>query len=105
MRRPCEAIDATVLAPAIRINGTVEGNVRRVITRDDPPRRIDRHSRLERRQIVETLPAVVEGIARERLVTPGGIRVGPPAAPALTINIRPRLKRRRGQACCQAAKR
>ena len=84
--RPRETIDAAVLAAAIRIDRTVEGNVRRIVAGDDLARRIDRHRGLERRQFLQALPAVVEGDARQRLVTAGRIRHGAAAAAALAVD-------------------
>ncbi len=53
MRRPREAVDAAVLAAAMRIDRTVGGNVRRLVAGDDPPRGIDRHRGLKRRQFFQ----------------------------------------------------
>src|SRR5208337_4013513 len=36
--RPCEAIEAAVLAAAIRVDRAVEGNVGRIVAGDDAPR-------------------------------------------------------------------
>ena len=73
VRRPREAIDAAMLAAAIGIDRAVEGNVGRLIARDDLARGVDLYRRLERRQFVEALPAVVEGDARDRLVAARGV--------------------------------
>jgi hypothetical protein len=52
MGRPGEAIDAAVLAAAIGIDGTVEGDVGRVVLRDDDARLLDRDLRVEGRGLV-----------------------------------------------------
>ena len=83
VRRPREAIDAAVLAAAIGIDRAVEGNVRRLVAGDDLARGVDRHRGLERRQLLQALPAVVEGDARDRLVAAGGVGQRAAAAPAL----------------------
>src|SRR5579883_591440 len=86
MRRPCETIDTAMLAPAIGVDGSVEGNIRRIVASDDGAGRVHRHLGLEGGEFLETLPAVVEGDAGERLVAPGCIRLGSPAAPAVSRN-------------------
>src|ERR1700730_3418902 len=96
MRRPREAIDAAVLAGAIGIDGAVEGNVRGVVATDDLAGGIDRHVGFERRQILELLPAVIEGDAGKWLVAPGRVRAGAAAAPAFAVDGRSLLARRRG---------
>src|SRR5215216_6741761 len=86
MRRSREAIDATMFAAAIGIDRAVERDVRRFVAGDDLAGRVDRDRRLERRQFLDRAPAVVEGDARDRLITAGGIRVGPATAPAAAID-------------------
>src|ERR1700747_891449 len=86
MRRPREAIDAAVLAAAIRIDGTVEANVGRVVPRDHFSRGIERNGGLERWQLLETLPAVVEGDPRFGLKAAAGVRLRAAAPPPLAIN-------------------
>src|SRR2546423_14177638 len=85
MRRAREAVDAAVLAAAIGIDRAVEGNIRRIVAGDDAACCIDRDRRLERRQLFELLPAVVERDTGQRLVS-GGCGRGrppPPTAPRL----------------------
>src|SRR5262245_20171832 len=84
--RPREAIDATVLAAAVRIDRAIEADVRRIVARDDLARRVDSHRGPERWQLLERLPAVVEAHARQRLVASGGIRLRAAAAAALPVN-------------------
>src|ERR1700738_2225217 len=75
VRRPGEAIDAAVLATAIRIDGAIERDIGRVIAGDDPAGGIDRHRGLEWRQLLKALPTVIEGNPRERLGTGGPLWV------------------------------
>ena len=60
MARPRVAVDAPVLAAAVRIDGAVEGDVRRGVVADDPAARVRRECRAElrRRQIIVT-PVVI----------------------------------------------
>src|SRR3954471_18712694 len=83
MGRPREAIDAAMLAAAIGIDRTVEADVGRVVAGDDLARSIERDRGLERRQIVEALPAIVEGDPRLGLAPAAG--VGLRAAAALSL--------------------
>ena len=83
VRRPGKAVDAAVLAAAIRVDRAIEGNVRRVVAGDHLAGGIDANAGLERRQFLEALPAVVEGNARFRLVATGCIRLR--AAPRPTV--------------------
>jgi hypothetical protein len=85
MRRPRKAVDAAVLAAAIRIDRAVEGNVGRVVAGDDLAGGVDRYRGLEWRQLLERLPAVVEDDARDWLVTARSIRLCAPAAPAFGL--------------------
>ena len=84
--RAREAVDAAVLAAAIRIDRAVEADVGRVVARDDLARPLLGHRRLERRQLLDRAPAVVERDARGRLVAARGVRQRSPAAPSLTID-------------------
>ena len=61
MARPRVAIDAAVLAAAVRIDRAVEADIRRVVAGDDRPRRIHGQGRGQRRRLfVGRAPAVVE---------------------------------------------
>ncbi len=64
--RPRKAVDAAVLAAAIGIDRAVEADVGRVVAGDDLARGVGAHRGLERRQILDALPAVVEGDPRFR---------------------------------------
>src|SRR5207247_6807803 len=44
MARPCVAIDAAVLTAAIGVDRAVKADIRRVVARNDRPRRIDAES-------------------------------------------------------------
>jgi len=59
-----------VLAAAIRVDRAIKRNIRRLVVGDDLAGRVDRDAGLERRQIVEALPAIVEDDTRERLEPP-----------------------------------
>ena len=78
MVRPREAVDAAVLAAAIRVDRAVEADVGRGVARDDAARPLGRHlcPSLRRRGLVR--PAVVEGLVMDRFETT--IRVGGRAA-------------------------
>ena len=60
MGRPRKAVDAAMLAAPVRIDRTVKADIGRVVAGDDFARGIQRDRGLERRQFVETLPAIVE---------------------------------------------
>ena len=78
--RPGEAVDAAVLAAAIGVDRAVEGDVGRAVA-DDGRRAVSTViCGLERRQVLQRLPAVVEKPARHVLVTARnvGARTAPP---------------------------
>src|SRR5829696_6562850 len=85
MGRPREAIDAAMLAAAIGIDRTVEADVGRVVSGDDLARGIERYRRLERRQFVQALPAIVEGDPRFGLEP--AARVGLRATSTLSLAV------------------
>ena len=84
--RAREAVDAAVLAAAIRIDRAVEADVGGVVARDDLARLLLGDGRLEGGQLLDRAPAVVEGDARGRLVAARRVRQRSPAAPSLTID-------------------
>jgi hypothetical protein len=51
MTRPCVAIDAAVLAAAVRIDRAVEADIRRVVAGDDRPRRVYGQCRGQRHRL------------------------------------------------------
>src|SRR5262249_15193908 len=63
---------------------------------------VDGDRGLERRQLLETLPAVIEGDASERLVAAGGVRLRATAAAASAFDrhlaVSPRIEGDRGRA-------
>src|SRR5262249_26256410 len=77
---------AAVLAAPIGIDRTIEGDVRRFVAGDDPPRRIDSDRGLERRQVFEILPAVVECDPGYRLITARRVRNRAAATPPYRID-------------------
>src|ERR1700733_6685193 len=97
MGRPREAVDAAMLAAPVRIDRTVEADIGGVVTGDDLARGIERDRGLERRQFVETLPAVVERCARFGLEAPAVIGLRAAATPpfALDRNRKSRKRRKR----------
>ena len=95
MRRPREAVDAAMLAAAIGIDRTVEADVGRVVAGDDLARGIERHGGLERRQIVEALPAVVERHPRLGLEPAAGVGLRAAAATPLAFD----FDRKLGKGC------
>jgi hypothetical protein len=80
VRRPRETIDAAVLAAAIGVDRAVEGNIRRIVARDDRPRLFEDDFRAQRGRGVEPAPAVVLLDAARRLEPAG--RIDSHAAPA-----------------------
>src|SRR5262249_37674199 len=107
MRRPRETINATVLAAAIRIDGAVERDVRRVIPSDDLAGGVDRYCGLERRQLLQPLPAVMEAAPRQRFISAGRVRGRAAATPTFAIDGGTDLLARRhgGQRCRRALQR
>ena len=83
VRRPRKTVDAAVLAAAIRVDRAIEGNVRRVVAGDHLAGGIDANARLECRQLLEALPAVVESDPRLGLVAAGRVRLS--AAPGTLV--------------------
>ena len=56
-----------MLAAAIGIDRAVEGNIGRVIARDDMARALERELGLQRRQVLVQVPAVILCLTRQRL--------------------------------------
>lgn len=82
VRRPREAVNAAVLAAAIRIQRYIERNVGRRIAREDRPGALLEHLRAQRRArlaVVVARPAVVDRLALDALVAP--LQVAHRAAP------------------------
>ena len=100
VRRPREAVGAAVLAAAIGIDRAVEGNVRRLVARDDLSGALDLHLGLQRRQLFERTPVVVERLDDLRLVAAGNIGLRAAPAPAIAQDIR--LRRPGGPPPAQA---
>src|SRR4029450_14021893 len=94
MRRPREAIDAAMLTAAIGIDRTVEPDVGRVVAGDDLARGIERHRRLERRQVVQALPAIIEGDPRFGLEPAARVGLRAAATPPLVFHLDPELRKR-----------
>src|SRR6266478_2392673 len=86
MGRPRETIDAAVLAAAVRVDRTVEADIGRVVAGNDLAGGIECDRGLERRQFIETLPAIVECEPRLRLETAAGVGLRAAAAPPLALD-------------------
>ncbi len=86
MGRTRKAVNAAVLAASIGIDRAVETDVGGVVARDDFPRLLLGHHRLERGQFFQALPAVVEHDLGLRLKAAGRIGLGATAPAALGID-------------------
>ena len=86
VRRPREAVDAAVLAAAIGIDRAVEADIGRVVAGDDLARGIQPYRGLERRQIFQALPAIVEGDPRLGLEPAAVVGLRAAAAPPLAFD-------------------
>ena len=86
MRGPRETINAAVLAAAVRIDRAIKRDVGRIVAGDDLAGGVGGHCGLERRQLLQTLPAVIESDPRHRLVPAGGVRGRAAAAAAFAID-------------------
>ncbi len=95
MGRPREAVDAAMLAAAVRVDRTIEADIGRIVAGDDLARGIDRDRGLERRQFIEALPAVVERDARLGLEAPAGIGLRAAATPPFALDRNRELRKRR----------
>src|SRR5690606_33171370 len=78
-----EAVDATVLAPPVRIDGAVERNIGGRVARDDGARPFHLHVGLERREILDCFPTVVENVPGKRFEAAAWIESG--AAPSAAV--------------------
>src|SRR5215471_8595130 len=77
VRRPREAVDAAVLAAAIRVDRTIKGNIRRVVAGDNGAGRVANDLGLDwRRRVVFGRPAVVKANALFLIVAAGCVRSG-----------------------------
>src|SRR6188474_1499097 len=72
-----------MLAAAIGIDRTVEADVGRFIAGDDLARRVGLYRGPEGRQLLQALPAVVEGDAGDRFIAAGRVGQRPASAPPL----------------------
>jgi len=89
VRRPCEAVRAPMLAAAIRIDRAVETDVRALVAGDDALGPLDMLDRLERLQILDLAPAVINGLAALRVEPARDIGLRAAAAIAPGIDQRP----------------
>ncbi len=86
MGRPGETVDAAMLAAAIGIDRTVEGDVGRIIAGDDAAGLFDLNFGAERRQVFQALPAIIDQFAGNGLETSGWVERGPPPAAAIDLD-------------------
>src|SRR5262249_59563920 len=75
-----------MLAPAIRVYRAIEADIRGVVAGNYLASGIDRHRSLERRQFIETSPAVVEGDSSKRLVAAGRVAMCAPTLSPLVFD-------------------
>ena len=93
--RPRKTVDAAVLAAAVGVDRTVEADIGRVVAGDDLARGIERDRGLERRQVVEALPAVVEGDPRLGLEAAAIVGLRAAATPPLALDRDREFRKRR----------
>ena len=91
--RPRKTVDAAVLTSPIGIDRAVETDIRGIIAGDDLARGIERDGGLERRQLLEALPTIVEGNASLGLETAAGVRLRAAAAPPFVPDGDPKLRK------------
>src|SRR5262245_60188642 len=72
-----------MFATAVGIDRAVKGDVWRRVAGDDRPRLFNLHLSLERRELLERVPAVVKDLAADRLEA--ARRVDPRRAPAVAV--------------------
>jgi hypothetical protein len=75
-----------VLAAAIRVDRTIEGNIGRLVTRYDPARSLFLYFGFQRRQEVARIPAVIDESALEFLEAAAPVGFGPAPAPLFGID-------------------
>ena len=86
MGRPREAVDAAMLAAAIGIDRAVEADIGRVVAGDHLARGVERDRGLERRQVFQALPAIVEGDPGFGLEAAAVVGLRAAAAPPLAFD-------------------
>src|SRR4051812_34134193 len=87
MRRPREAVNATVLTATIGIDRAIEPYIGRLVAGDDLAGAVEGNCRFEFRQFIEALPAVIESLARLGFKPAGGIRLSASPSPALVADM------------------
>src|SRR6187402_274730 len=75
-----------MLAAAIGIDRAVEADIGGFVAGDHLAGGVDTDGGLERRQVFETLPAIVEGDARLGLKAAAGVGLRAPPSPALAVD-------------------
>ena len=75
MARPGIAVDTAVLAPPVGVDRPVEGQIGRLVARDDAPGRLHGDGAGQRCwRVLQAVPAIVEPFAPQRLEPAGAIR-------------------------------
>src|SRR5579863_2859080 len=72
--RPRVAVDAAMLAAAIGVDGILEGNIRRIVARDDMSRPIGLDGRGDALGLLLRVPAIVHVLEIAPLEAAGGVR-------------------------------
>src|SRR5262245_31470012 len=86
MGRPRKTVDAAMLAPSIRVYRAIEADIRGLVAGNYLAGGIDRDGSLERRQFIETPPAVVECDPSKRLVAAGRVAMCAPSLSPLMFD-------------------
>src|ERR1700732_4550153 len=84
--RPRETIDTAMFAAPVRIDRTIKTDIGRIVACDDFSRGIELAAGLERRQLIEALPAVVEGDAGFSLKAASVVGLRAAATPPLAFD-------------------
>jgi hypothetical protein len=75
-----------MLAAPVGVDRTVEADIGRIVAGNDLARGVECDGGLERRQLIETLPAVVERDARYRFVSAAIVGLRAAAAPPFALD-------------------
>ncbi len=84
MGRAREAIDAAVLAAPVGVDRAVEADIGRIIAGNDRPALVEGHGGIEawlRFVVLQSAPAVVDGVAAQAFEPPGTVGERAPADP------------------------
>src|ERR1700682_1951774 len=95
--RPRETIDTAMFAAPVRIDRTIKTDIGRIVACDDFSRGIERDAGLERRQLIEALPAVVESYAGFSLKAASVVGLRAAATPPLAFDRDREFRKRRSR--------